>query len=230
MNKQRNCILKDSDNKCISWHWKPQNTQAIIWISYDEITIGMGWMNTYPYTDMHTANFLLPNPHSLHTDPHTHTHTLVDMQLDKWVFDEALGTHTLPFQSCFHNCRAQLYQPTLTKLYLTGPLIPLHHRESHPARLLQTGSHFPRCHTMSKLNGNNPMVLLNMICWHSAKLHSVMEQLKIALKIQSTHFVFFFFVMGMKSKINIRVLSRQASVWWLWLDSHFQMPSRKLVV
>lgn len=31
---------------------------------------------------------------------------LVDMQLDKWVFDKALGTHTLPFQSRFHNSNA----------------------------------------------------------------------------------------------------------------------------
>lgn len=37
---------------------------------------------------------------------------LVDMQLDKRVFDKALVTHTLPFQNRFHNSNAQLHRPT----------------------------------------------------------------------------------------------------------------------
>lgn len=61
-------------------------------------------------------------------------HTLVDMQLNKSVFDKALGTHTFPFQSYFHNCKAQFHQLTLTKLYQTEPLIPLEHMESHPTQ------------------------------------------------------------------------------------------------
>lgn len=76
---------------------------------------------------------------------------LVDVQLDKWVFDGALGAHMLPFQSCFHNSKAQLHQPTLTKLYQTEPLIPLQQGESHPARPLHTNSFPSRCHTVSNL-------------------------------------------------------------------------------
>lgn len=125
MNKTPNYILKASDNKSTSWHCEAQNTQAIIWISYDGITIGMGLAH------MHWAHLLLSPS------------LLANMQLDKRVFDKALGTHTLPFQSGFHNRKAQLHRPTLTKLYRTEPLIPLQHGESHPARPLATSSLFP---------------------------------------------------------------------------------------
>lgn len=127
-----NYVLRANHDK--GWHRKPQNTQAIIWISYEGIAIDRGWMNAETewelipcYTPTHPA----PSPSPL-----------VNVQLDKQVFDEALGAHMLPFQSCFHNNKAQFYQSTLTKLYQTEPLIPLQRRESHPGRPLQTNS-FP---------------------------------------------------------------------------------------
>lgn len=120
---------------------------------------------------------------------------LVDMQLDKRVFNKALGTHTLPFQSCFHNCKAQLHQLTLTELYQMEPLVPLQHTESHPT---QNQLSFPpalnQCLTLmdaALLLLLRPTLPLNMICSHSDKSHSVMEQLSITLKVYSSLFLQF---------------------------------------
>lgn len=78
---------------------EPQNTQAILCISYGGITICMGLTHTHT----HSANFLVPLPplHLLHPLPH-----LLLLQLDKRVFNKALGTHALPFRRRSHNREA----------------------------------------------------------------------------------------------------------------------------
>lgn len=118
----------------------PQSTQAIIWISYDGITIGLGLNGC---TRSCTQLIFASSPASPRLPPHPTPPPppLVDMQLEKRAFNKALGTHTLPFQSRFHNRGAQLHRLTLTELCQMEPLVPPRHAESHPT---QTSSHFPR--------------------------------------------------------------------------------------
>lgn len=115
---------------------KPQNTQAIMKISCDAVTPTRGQMNTHQHTHAHQFSPTPPPP------------LLVDMQLEKRVFNEALGAHMLPFRRCFHNCEAQLRQPTLIKLCQARALVPPQHTESCPTLPLQTHS-FPHSVTQS---------------------------------------------------------------------------------
>lgn len=160
------------------------------------------------HTHMHTVNFL--------SSP-----LLVDMQLDKRAFDKALGTHTLPFQSWFHNGKAQLHRPTLTKLYQTEPLIPLQHRESHPARPLKTISHFPRCHTVSNPNGSGPPPPpCHQIWFAHTQLNHILLLWSSWKMLWKSNPLFFC------NRCKKSILESWA-VWWLWLDSYSQMSSVK---
>lgn len=136
------------------------------------------------------------------------------MQLDKRVFDKALGTHTLPFQSCFHNRRAQLHRSTLTKLYQSEPLIPLQHRESHPthSKPALISPAVTQCLTLMEAAPPPRAIkydsLTLILLWSSWKWLRKSNRL--------------FFCNGCKKSIL-----ESWAVWWLWLDSHSQMSSVK---
>lgn len=82
-----------------------------------------------------------PSPH--HLPQHHPTHPLpppplVDTQLEERAFNEALGTHTLPFRSGFHNQRAQFQRLSVTRLHQRGlpgtpSQIPLGPPPRHPS-------------------------------------------------------------------------------------------------
>lgn len=102
---------------------------------------------------------------------------LVDTQLEERALNKALGTHMLPFQRRFHNQRAQLQRLTVTRLHQRGLPGTLSQIPLGPApRTSAISRARPKWTRLSSSNTHDSQCPWILICWHSNKSHSAVEQ------------------------------------------------------